>query len=509
MSWICALCLLPFADVAFANAAVVLPVPFSVSGNGRELASIHDGDFSTAARPDSSPLQLFLLLQNEAVLKGVELECQGAPARVTVSLSKDAVSWSQPTVAPSMTPDGKRTSLEFAPSVARAAMVTIEFSDPDFQVSELRLIPADASTAEVYAIETAEIEEKSAVIRWKTTMPVKTSILYGLNADRMKSQSAPSYEMVMDHEARLENLMPGSDYHVWILTAEDLGSSDSKPLKFRTKGSPYPFTWNPRYILGRDSALFRFSANVPCRAWMEWREAGGDRLMKTAARVEENTLSFVADFGGLLPRTAYEYQIVTEDSAGHGTATPWFRFTTFANNIAVGARAWGSFALLTDEQYVESKRPALERITDGRNDYFTGMATSSDPADTDQWVLVDLGSEKLLTSVETVWRGNAYPKSYYVMVARDTVNWSYPGFGIDAGAGADERSTRGDPLKRVAIAVDASMPIRYLMIFIPKGSPYFTKTPAWRFVQLAELEAHEVWTAVDTKVASTQIGIGR
>lgn len=493
-------CGLLLALSPFASAADTA-IAFTVSGNVLAAEKLHDGDAATAARAESSPVKLFLLLPDEVVLQGVELRGEGRIRRVSIRLSKDAVTWSDPDAKIAIEGPASTARVTFAPDAARAAMVTIEYDGADFAVDELALVPAEAGRAEAYAVEVAAIGEHAATVRWKTTRPVKTSMLYGFSADRMKSLVPPAYELVTDHEARLDDLLPGTDYFAWI-QFDDFASGDSKPLRFHTRGSPYPFAWNPRFTLGRDTALFHFATNVPCDARIEWREAGASAFAATLARENRSPTDFIAQLDGLLPRTAYEYQIVTTDSAKHATATPWFRFTTEANNVALGARAAGTFTELIDEQQVESAKPALERLTDGRNDYFTGMATSGDPTDTDQWALVDLGAPRSLTSIETVWRGNAYPQNYYVMVSADSVHWSYPGFNIDAGAGADERSTRGDPLKRVAVAIDVGTPVRFIMIFMPKGSAYFTRSPSWRFVQLAEVEAHEAWTDSSPRLAA-------
>jgi hypothetical protein len=503
-------------------------------GGVSDAWAISDSSPTTAALADSGPASLFLMLENEAVLAGLTLKTSGAAPSVTVSVSQDAVSWTPAAVrvesdgrrdGPGPDGSGRRgdghvavTRLTFvAPTMARALMVKIAFAGRRLAIHDVALEVAPTAVIKVSEISIEEIEENAATIRWRTDLPAKTELLYGFRPTSMHSGGDPAYEFSMDHVVRLTGLLPGTDYQAWILIGRDsaVGAAPNRPLTFRTAGAPLPYATGFRHELGRDTAVIRFVGNVPARAVMEWREQGsGAAAVCTApatggdAYVTENSVVLT----GLAPRVTYEYQVMTTDTRGRSTATPWISFATSPFNIAAGRPATGTFTELSDEQAAGDTRPALDRITDGRNDYFRGMATSGNPRDTDQWVEVDLGAPSLVNTIEMVWRGNAYPRDYYVMTSADGAHWAYPGFGLDAGAGAPERSTGGDPLRRVSLAVDVTAPVRFIKVFVPRGSDYVVKTPSWRFVQLAEVEAHGIWESAregDSRTAMIRAGDGR
>lgn len=396
-----------------------------------------------------------VLLDDEAVLCGVALETG------TVEVSQDAMSWTTPSQ------NFKDGAVRFAPVPVRALRIKNASG-------AIRLIHADSANISVSDVSVTEITEGSAVIRWKTSFPVKTALLYGYRRGHMKDVGG-RLEVTTDHEVRLSNLFSGIEYTVFPL----IGEKGGDPIVFRTKGIPLPFAHDELLSTGRDTAAIRFKSNIPSSAWLEWKD--GSRTPPT-----RRGLDHLIELTGLLPRTTYEYQIVTKDAAERATATPWMMFTTKSNNAAVHKPVSGTFVRVLPDQTCGG----LERITDGRLDYFEGMATSGDLTETDQWAEVDLGVAKEITTVETIWRGNAYPKGFYILTSLDRENWSYPGFGLDAGAGSAERSERGDPLLRVAAVVDQK--IRYVKVFVPKGSDFFTR---WDYIQLAEIEAHEKWKA--------------
>jgi hypothetical protein len=468
-------------------------VTFRALGDWKNPERIHDGAATTGATTETSPASLFLLLDSEAVLSGVELQYVGRLVRASLQVSDDGLNWTSPSQQARANARAGRHEIIVAPISARSAMLRIEFQGRSFELRDAVLKTADLDRVKVYGFETEGITENSAVLKWKTSLPIKTNLLYGFSHDRMKSPSSPSFEQRLDHQIRLTDLLPGIEYMVWIIDGTDtlIGAASGRPFTFKTRGEPYPFANAIRVATGRDTASIGFSTPIPARAWINWKAEDG-----SASGVAESPRLAKAHrvgIDGLRPRTPYIFEVVTEDGGGRRVATPIVNFATLENNVAIGARATGTFSILNEDQLMEDTRPALERITDGRNDSFKGMATSGDPADTDQWIEVDLGREVSLSSIETVWRGNAYPQRYYIMTSRDRENWLYPAFDLDAGAGAFERSTRGDPLRRVAVAPASEEPVRYIKILILKGSPYFVRSPYWRFVQIAEIEAHGVW----------------
>lgn len=393
-----------------------------------------------------------LLLKNEAVLSGVVI--RGDPKNLAIS--QDAITW----ITVAFTREGDE--IRFAPTPARA--VRIE------GVEVIRLIAAEGDRIRVSDIKTESITENFVVVKWKTSFPVKTALLYGAREGEMRPCHELSSELRTDHEARLTGLLPGIDYKYWILLSKDHAIG---PKTFRTAGIPLPFASDPIVSVGRDTATLKFSTNIPARAELEGDIAGSSR---------EGREHRVA-LAGLEPRKTYRYQIVATDARGRATATPAYEFTTAPFNLALEKTGTGTFIRRLADQTAGG-------ATDGRYDYFEGMVTSGDPSETDQWIEVDLGRAEKIETIETIWRGNAYPKDFYVLTSLDHENWSYAGFNLDAATGSTERSERGDPLLRI---VTPASDARYIRIFIPKGSPTLVRSRDWDFVQLAEIEAHGVW----------------
>lgn len=472
---------------------------FSLLGEWNDREALSDGDPTTRAEWSKDELpELYLLMGEEMVISGIILSAHDRLETVEIAYSPDAINWT-PLEKIEMEERQGESILRFAPRAVRALRITVTTDKRPWHMGGIELVRFEKPSIDVSQVRVEEIGENSAVVKWTTNYPVRTRLLYGYRLDNLQTLNSPSFDFQTEHSVRLEGLLPGLDYYVWIL-AEDraFGRAADHPWVFKTAGTPFPMPYHETVRTGLDTAHLTFVTNIPSLTWIEWRRSDGESefdgdpvgVVVTGGNPE---LSHAVEIAGLEPRRTYDWRIICEDTAGRKTTTPWLKFSTATFNLAKGKPATGTFNLLLDEQRSEDNRPALERITDGRLDYFTGMATSGDPEETHQWVEVDLGEARELSTIELIWRGNAYPASFSVMTSPDGTNWSYPAVGISAATGREERSSRGDPLRRIVLSAPENQKVRFIKVFIPKASPYFTRARSWNFVQLAEIEAHGRW----------------
>lgn len=467
-------------------------VHFRVMG-AKELARLVDGSRETVVTVEAGrELTVYLVPDREAVLSGVILKDFFGVAGVTLAISGDGVNWRE-IVSERKVTAGKN-EISFDPVSARMVKLTMKAGKEAVSVAEVAFLFPEQGTVDVKDVRFEDISEHSATVRWRTTLPEKTSLLYGLSTVELTTTSTPQADFSTEHHVTLTGLYPGTEYFVWILAGgRSHGKSVEEPYTFRTAGDPYPIPTNIRVSTGIGTAVISFGTNVEAtgKVLLEDVRTGQVREWETEKGREHSVA-----IGNLRPRSFYRYTLKVRDRRGRTTTYPPGKFRTRSFNIARGAPVIGSFRQLLPDQMTEDTRPALKRITDGRYDYFRGMATSGDLTDTYQWVQVDLGRTQEIESVETIWRGNAYPTNFALMVSENGKDWSYPGFSLNAFAGLSERSERGDPLLRLEVPVGGKK-VRFVKIFIPKGRNYYTRSPSWRFVQLSEIEVNGVWKGTE------------
>lgn len=427
-------------------------------------------------------------VQADSPIERIEVEWGGAAGRVVdLAASEDALSWAPVRFR------AATGGVEAEPFAARAVRVVA-----DAPVAGLRLFAPGGPLVVRVSDLRVEAGEYEATVRYRTSYPVPTEILYGFDPEHLQPLGAHSAERRREHSVTLPALLPGTEYGVWVLVGADsaIGRTEREPFTFTTAGRPYPRVVRTEVIeRGTDRLKIRFRTNVPTKASLAWG-ATLDAVFRSERLATVHTFEIDR---GLRPRATYAYTVVLEDAEGRKMTMPPAEVSTAEANAARGAAVTGTFTELTESM---EPGPALARVTDGRLDYFEGMASSGDPSETDQWVRIDLGRPRVLEEVEVAWRAVACPKAFFVVVGETEGEMRYPGGPYDAEAGEVSRSERGDPIRHVRIDPGLA-PVRFITVFVPKGSAYHVMFEGWKYVQLAEVKAH-LRPGVDDRSASAQ-----
>lgn len=189
---------------------------------------------------------------------------------------------------------------------------------------------------------------------------------------------------------------------------------------------------------------------------------------------------------GLSPGKRYRYKIeVTSPVIEQTVESEDHFFTTNPANLAAGCFVTGSFVNLPQDRFVNKAIPPLERLVDGKLDYFTSMAQSGSIQKEPQWVMLDLGRRQTVSQVVLYWWALAYPQDYRLEVSADQVHWSVVGRHLDAAKGF--YITTGAPMW-VAKHMITPLKGRYVRVSIDPGSAIYVKQHGWDFVDLFEMK---------------------
>lgn len=336
--------------------------------------------------------------------------------------------------------------------------------------------------ATVLAHSVAELGDDYAVIAWETDTEVAEEIAYGY----LPSQRVPQLAMTMAtrHRATLANLLRGTEYHYTIVGKEEVHGV------FTTRGIPAPLYATLGYSFPDPTTVtFAWSTNVPTTWKFGWRrenEADYRGIVSDDRRGRDHRRTLT----GLRPETKYYFIIESSDSGGYVINTGERSFITPENNVARGRPVRGTFTARLEDAAVQRDTDPLGNVTDGDESYFSGMAVSGDPADTDQWVSVDLGRTRPLERAVAVWRQLAYPRAFAAYGSADGRRWERVAAGLNPETGASGYSVPGGtPWYALTVPLGGKT-FRWLKLVVPQGSDYYAKHEQWHFVQLLELKVY-------------------
>ncbi|MBN1826818.1 MAG: hypothetical protein JW958_11185 [Candidatus Eisenbacteria bacterium] len=188
-------------------------------------------------------------------------------------------------------------------------------------VSEVLSFPTDeapdTTAPAISGIGIADVEESGVTVFWRTDEPTRGALFFGVLS--AGEDSLEEEEPAVDHEIRLDGLVPGGVYRYRIVASDGAGNrSESEERSFALDA---PDTIPPAVIDltaledGEGAVLFVWTSDEPARGRVEY---GPDQEYGSATTMEESlALDHQARIHGLDPGTAIHYRVVQEDGAGN------------------------------------------------------------------------------------------------------------------------------------------------------------------------------------------------
>lgn len=353
-------------------------------------------------------------------------------------------------------------------------------------------IPYTLSPLHAYALSfdtlcVEKIDTHSAMVRWVTDGPSNGQVRYGLNT---REASKMSLELMMDRDHRtfLHGLLEGEIYMYQVIARGEMeGEVRSAWKEFQTSGVPAPKIRSVEMAeVTKEGGRMIWRANIPVKGIFE---CGYDTSFAFRQAEDRFAPAHEVHIKRFSPRRQINYRILAEDARGLRAPLYEGSFMTAEHNIALRMPVRGTFTANAEPSAIKDTPPILARVTDGKLDYFEGMASSGDPARADQWVEVDIGKIERVDQVLTYWWQLAYPKKFTIKASLDGERWDTLGDTHDASAGVSMRSATGDPLWEHTADVGNRV-YRYIRVEVPMGSPYHKRFSKYNFVQMFELKIY-------------------
>lgn len=182
---------------------------------------------------------------------------------------------------------------------------------------------------------------------------------------------------------------------------------------------------------------------------------------------------------GLKPGTEYTFEF-----QGRGGVVSR-SFKTLPPNLALGRPVFGSFNRLPESRFVYDETPAISRITDGRREWYQGMAYSSEVNTSDQVALIQLVRREKFSKVVVVWHARAYPETYNLMYSSDFKAWNT----LERKSSSYRSSIAPDHTPLLIDTVTNEFEALYVGVFVQKGAE--TRNDFRGILGLLEVEIYE------------------
>ncbi len=328
------------------------------------------------------------------------------------------------------------------------------------------------------------ITETSATITWEADFESMGQVNWGTSLKTI-------FNVAMDlnnsksHTVVLKNLMKGTYYHYKIITKISNKAFQSKIYNFKTEGIPLPRFINTKIKnIKPEYAEVPYLLNTPSKIILTYISKKDNK--KQIYKIEKPAINGSIKLKNLTPDTIYYYTLEAINQLEERTKTPVFNFTTPPVNYAINKKVFGTFNTVLGEAFFNKKSSVIQRITDGKMDYNSGMAVSGNTDQEDLFVIIDLKKQQEIKKLKVFCRALAYSKDYSIYISKDNKKWEKTGEKINAAKGKNIRGETGDPIKVNSITFNP-ISVRYVKLFIKKGSKYHVKHKKWHFVQIMEI----------------------
>lgn len=448
-----------------------------------------DGDRATIAevtKPYRNEYFLILRFASPSILRNIKVNFEGdRPKDYFIEMSSDAVGW-------------KPLDLGEKATYMRVRIPAGDGTQA-FKISEIEA-NSEVAPAEAFlmtAMKVDGIETTAATVTVAFTKPVRLSLAYGIEPHPEALKNFTEYTSFQSsYQIQLRDLIEGQDYYVRVkaMSAQEelYVSDDTNYLHFRLLGTPPLKVVNGGVGYVNPLAFsVVFQTNIPSHCVMYFGEP--DNFSQIISQPGYDT-RHVFEFKDLLPQHVYSYMAFLTDHRGLNQVLPRTNVSTAEVNIARNKKVIaGTFTVQREPGWQGGSQSAgettLQKLTDGRDDYFNGMAHSGDIDREDQFATIDLGRVYTIESHAVIWRTLAYPYAYEMFASLDNKEWKkcahIPSERI--GMGRTIRSHGGDPLLVTGGQFFDQTKARYVKLLIPKGTPYFKRHKEWRNVDLAEI----------------------
>ena len=332
------------------------------------------------------------------------------------------------------------------------------------------VLNANQTTIEKY------VSSDSALIIFTADADCYSRLLYGEKEGKLSNMLLQT-DIAKKHKFEILNLDEGKKYFFKIEYYNKDFTETSAINSFKVLGIQSPEIVDFKIIAGFDKAICFIKTNVPVKY-----EMIADNNKISDGKFMDNIRFEITN---LKPDKDYEYilNIYNEKNAKFNK-TGILR--TKEKNIGLNKKTEGTFSVNPEDKFIKNEPPIIDRITDGRFNYFTGMATSGNIKNENQSVIIDLEKNEHIEKIKIYWRGLAYSKDYMILLSSDKKKWITAAKNLDASNGKQETSETGDPMFANEIEINKSA--RYARLWIPQNSGYYCKHSNWNFVQLFEVE---------------------
>ncbi|MBP7652333.1 discoidin domain-containing protein [Candidatus Dependentiae bacterium] len=322
----------------------------------------------------------------------------------------------------------------------------------------------------------SSISLNTAVIEIQTDTECYSRLMFGEKENKL-SNILLQTDMTKKHRYEISNLSEGTKYFYKIEYYTDVFKQSSGIGNFVTLGIPSPFINEMKVISDIRKIKFLVKTNIPIKYEIEINNI---KLIDSEYKTE---IDF--DIDNLKPGTEYLYslRIYNEKNVEH---TETGKVRTRDNNMALYKKTEGTFNINPEEKFIKNEPPIIDRITDGKLNYFTGLATSGNIKTDNQSIIIDLEQDTEIEKIKVYWRGLAYSKNYLIMLSKDKKKWELAEKNIDALKGIQMLSESGDPVFMNEISINKSG--RYVRLWIPQNSDFYCKHNHWNYVQIFEIE---------------------